>query len=95
MRRWLTEHLERERQREHARIASELERHNETLRILSQASANTVPPTLDSLLVDEKRDWSLESSPVPSAPLDWSDDDQDTIPGTPTAKQLELSKPQG
>lgn len=47
-------------------------RHNETLRILSEASVSVAPPTLDSLLADEKRDFALESSEprfTPSAPM--------------------------
>lgn len=87
LRRWLTVHLENERQREHVR-------HNETLRTLSAASEPTAPPTLESLLGDEKQDWSLESSNPPSAPLDWSDDENETetLPGTPAAKRLVQSE---
>jgi hypothetical protein len=88
--RWLSEHLEAERQRESERTAREFERHNETLRILSQASVSTERPTLDSLLADEKQDFRLESSETPSAPLDWSDDDEPTVPGTPQALQSEI-----
>lgn len=93
MRRWLTEHLERERQKEQERTARELERHNETLRILSQASAPVVQPTLGSLLSDEKADWSLESSVTPFDPhpaTDWNDDNDPTatLRETPSAKRL-------
>lgn len=90
MRRWLSGHLERERQRDTERMAREFERHNETLKILSQASVSTAPPTLDSLLANEKQDFVLESSATPSAPLDWSDDDEPTMPGTPQALQSEV-----
>lgn len=92
MRRWLVAHLERERLLDQERTAREFERHNETLKILSQASVSTERPTLNSLLEDEKRDFVLESSEAPPAPLDWSDDEDDTLPGTPTAKQLQLSR---
>jgi hypothetical protein len=64
--RWLRELLERERlsyekleQKLHERA---LRQHNETLRILSEASVNGERPTLESLLANEARDFSLESS---------------------------------
>ena len=92
MRRWLTAHLERERALDVERTTREFERHNETLRILSQASANTERPTLNSLLEDVKQDFELESSEPRS--LDWTDDNDPTSPGTPQALQneIEMSK---
>lgn len=97
MRRWLAEHLERERQLDIERTAQDFERHNETLRILSEASASTERPTLESLIGNEKADWSLESSVTPldpSMPLDWSDDHETTatLPDTPVAKRSRPSK---
>jgi hypothetical protein len=87
VKRWAERHLARERQ-------LEMQRHNETLKILSQASAPVERPTLDSLLGDEKLDFRLESSPTSYDPQDWSDDDQETetLPGTPEAKRLQQSE---
>lgn len=70
--RWLLEHVERERlaceqllsqQRE-----SEIQRHNETLKTLSEASVNAERPTLESLANNERLDFSLESSEEPFTP---------------------------
>lgn len=92
MKRWINVYLDREKQRDAERTAREVQRHNETLRILSEASASPAPPTLDSLLADEKRDWSLPSSQTPSAPAGyptWDDEDlqTETLRETPSAKR--------
>lgn len=58
--------MEREKQANERQIAaireSEMQRSNETLRILSQASAPEGRPTLSGLLEDERRDFSVTSS---------------------------------
>lgn len=93
MKRWLNVHLDREKRLDTERTEREVARHNETLRILSEASVSVAPPTLDSLLADEKRDWSLPSSQTPSAPVgypkDWDDSDlpTETQRETPFAKR--------
>jgi hypothetical protein len=95
-RRWLLGLLELERQSYESRLteqrASEMRRHNETLRILSEAYAQGERPSLESLLADERRDWSVTSRPEsseltpsnPPQPSDWSDDElQTTAPDLP------------
>lgn len=72
--RWLRVLLERERQASERQIAEiherELQRHNETLRTLCASSEKGERTTLESLLSDERQDFSLESShaPSPSSP---------------------------
>lgn len=51
--------LRREQQRS-------IERQNEMLKILATAYASGEPTTLDDLLNDAERDWSLRSSKTPS-----------------------------
>ena len=63
--RWLLALLDRERLAlerhiEHARV-SEIKRHNETLKILAEASVNSERPSLECLLEDERKDFELES----------------------------------
>lgn len=90
--RWLRALLEHERIASEKQIADiherELRRSNETLRILSQASEPAEPPTLESLLGDERQDFSLESSATRSFP--WPKQNPATLPGlgrlTPTSK---------
>jgi hypothetical protein len=70
MNRWLAKHLELERSRfdkqERANEEREWRRQNETVRSLSEAYAKGEPPTLDDLLSNAERDWSLRSSKTPS-----------------------------
>jgi hypothetical protein len=86
--RWLRKHLANERQRELQQIERDLRQQNETLRILSEASESGGQPTLEGLLRDERRDFSLESSQPPSS-RDWSDDNEmtTTLPETPRSKK--------
>lgn len=67
--RWLRELLERERLASEKQLADmherELLRSNATLRTLSESSANAERVTLESLLSNELRDFTLESSPTP------------------------------
>jgi hypothetical protein len=98
--RWLLALLDRERLAFERHIesarSSEVRRHNETLKILSQASASTERPTLQSLLVDEKTDFVLESSVTPYEPVqfDWSDDNEPTTHReTPDAKKQPSNPP--
>ena len=64
--RWLVELLDRERLAYERALAehrsSEIQRHNETLRTLSEASESAERVTLESLLDNAERDFSLESS---------------------------------
>jgi hypothetical protein len=82
--RWLLEHLDRERLANEELLArqrsAEMRRHNETLRILSEASASVAQPTLESLLANEARDFSLESSQPPSEPPSSPRPSQQTFP---------------
>ncbi len=68
--RWLHTLLERERQDFESRLAqqreSEMRRHNLTLKTLSEAYSSAERVTLESLLANEREDFSLESSQGPS-----------------------------
>jgi len=75
--RWLLVLLERERQEFESRLAqqreNEMRRHNATLRTLSESYAREERSTLESLLANERADFSLESShpPSDSPPPEW------------------------
>lgn len=84
--RWLRVLLERERQASERQIAEiharELQRHNETLRTLCASSEKGERITLESLLSDERQDFSLESSHAPSQ----SSSRSEFIPPPPTSR---------
>lgn len=71
-RRWLLELLERERAESEAMLArhraGEVQRHNETLKTFYEASERAERHTLEELLDNAERDFSLESSETPSPP---------------------------
>jgi len=51
--------------RENELLQSNIETHNETLRVVLQAFASAEPTTLDDLLTQAERDWKVESSKTP------------------------------
>lgn len=84
--RWLRVLLERERQASERQIAEiherELLRHNETLRTLCASSERAGRTTLESLLSDEKGDFSVPSLHEPSP----SSQRREFIPPPPTSR---------
>lgn len=68
--RWLHTLLERERQEFESRLAkqqeNEMRRHNLTLRTVCETYSSAERVTLESLLANEREDFSLESSQAPS-----------------------------
>ena len=56
---------QRSNEREHAMLREGLERQNELVKILAEAFATGQKPTLERLLNDAERDWSLRSSKTP------------------------------
>lgn len=92
--RWLLEHLDREKLKLEEMLTrqrvDEMRRHKETLIILSKACAPAEPPTLESLLANERQDFSLESLPesfTPPTPMSR----RSPIGGEPTRLRVERS----
>ncbi len=56
---------QRSSEREHAMLRESLERQNELLKILAEGFATGELPTLESLLSNAEREWSLRSSKTP------------------------------